>query len=108
LSNSIIISLCLKRCASGLSHVDKKNRLPLTTLTNKTKEKADEQDEEIAGPSQAQEELKLPDMAEPSKGRKKFLRKKELKKLAKGAKTATTLDEEINGKQTRKLGMCCL
>jgi hypothetical protein len=47
-------------------------------------------------------------MAEPSKGRKKFLRKKELKKSAKGAKTATTLDEEINGKQTRKLGMCCL
>ena len=107
MSNSIIISLCLKRCASGLSHVDKKNRLSLTTLTNKTKEKADELDE-IAGPSQAQEELKLPDMAEPSKGRKKFLRKKELKKSAKGAKTATTLDEEINGKQTRKLGMCCL
>jgi hypothetical protein len=75
---------------------------------NKTKEKVDEQDEEIAGPSQAQEELKLPDMAEPSKGRKKFLRKKELNKSAKGAKTATTLDEEINGKQTRKLGMCCL
>ena len=34
--------------------------------------------------------------------------KKELKKSVKGAKTATTLDEEINGKQTRKLGMCCL
>jgi hypothetical protein len=71
-----MISLCLKRCASVLSHVDKKNRLSLTTLTNKTKEKADEQDEEIAGPSQAQEELKLPDMAEPSKGRKNFFVKR--------------------------------